>query len=200
MDKLVFYIAKRTPYKPAPRQAIVNIVQETLKKYPIKFRKHIKKVNVQKIISNGSVVIGCWIEGKKQLKVYDHSQIPVSHYKNTIAHELAHAYFHWALKWHYEEVKEFCKTVRYLAPYDTYMKNHASRWLCRPANLQSVKHEDYDTVTLWANEYHSAIAAEINGGSGAYDGNDYHKCRLTKEQLLKAREAYNTFHGVKSVD
>lgn len=184
-------IAKETPFKSAPRKEVVDIVMKVFKSQPLKVRKHTKGITILKSVTNGDHVIsGRFYYKKGIIKISDHDSIPVELYESTTVHEFAHLRFHWLLKYHKDELIEFCEVVNKLPAPTRYIRGREKTWrLMYSSNLIS-----NNTVPLhlrafneYANEYHSALAQiklrEIK--------EHFHRCLLTEGQLKTAMDAYD---------
>lgn len=179
------YIAKGTPSKSAPRDEVVSLVREMWNKVPEikKLRPHIKKLSVQRTISNTDVVsLGSYNVTKSKVIIRDHHAMRVNDYKETMYHEIVgHAFWYWAAKWRNEEWKEFNDFVSKLRPINEYVRRNATKWKqIRRAGM----------YTLYEDEQHSAAVELFN----YHTGDAFHIPRLNEDEIKDLKEKYDKLH------
>ncbi len=182
------YIAKATLSKPAPRSQVVEITNDLWNNDPSikKMRKFIKELSIRHT-SNG--IAGEWIKEKKRIVINDNGRCSISFMRSVNIHEIVgHTFWDFSRKYRRVELIAFNKLANSLKPISTYVQSNEKKWrLINDDNDELFQKIGHETMTLYANEQHSAIAEIIYGFGG-------HKTILNQKDVQRLIELYEVLH------
>lgn len=166
----------------AVAETTVEAIRQAWNKAPNflgKARKHVKRISIIPA-SRQHKALAQWQNAKKVMKFYvsTHGLEQLSdNYQTQMIfatyHEMAHVWFDRERELDSDKLKQFCKTVFKLSPFNEYLQKNEKTWK--------------EAYLLWPNEVHSAVVEIIFGGN----------LRNVSQQdpnFQQALEAFNELH------